>query len=213
MVAHNVDKVNIARYIDVDNVNIRKDTSMRICIISDKDFQTEAFGRIDRLVKDMLAAHSADITEAKLDWQDLAPCMGCFGCWVKKPGECVISDAMADLNRTTMTSDAVIYLSPIVFGQFSATIKNAVDRMLPNMLPFFEIRPDGSTMHPARYVSYPKFIMVGYGDGVTAEDARLFADITRKHRRNIEVVVYTGDDKKTAAELASVDIKRTEGKL
>lgn len=186
---------------------------MKAFVISDRDFYTETFQRLDSLVKSCLVDRNAEIAEKQLGREDLDYCMGCFGCWTKKPGVCVINDAMTEINRTAMTSDVVIYLSPIIFGQFSANIKNAVDRFLPNMLPFFEIRPDGSTMHPARYESYPKIIMVGYGNNMAEKDARLFADISKKHRRNVDVIFYDGDDGKTAKALQSIDIKRVGGLL
>ncbi|HEY8910636.1 MAG TPA: NAD(P)H-dependent oxidoreductase [Desulfosporosinus sp.] len=121
---------------------------------------------------------------------NLTFCMGCFGCWIKKPGECVINDIMAAINRSVMNSDTVIYLSPIIFGQFSANIKNTMDRSIPNALPFFKRRSDGQTLHPPRYDTYPKQIIIGYGDLISDEDKQLFIDITKKHRGNIEVLIY-----------------------
>jgi hypothetical protein len=186
---------------------------MKAFIISDGDFQTEAFRRVESHVKRRLRGQNADIEEKRIGRGELAYCMGCFGCWIKKPGECVIGDAMSAINRSAMTSDVVFYLSPIVFGQFSANIKNAVDRWLPNILPFFEIRPDGSTMHPPRYATYPKTVMIGYGDDLTEEDTRLFSDITKKHRRNVDVVVYNGDDGQFDMELGAVSLLRVGGEL
>jgi hypothetical protein len=58
------------------------------------------------------------------------------------------------------------------------------------MLPFFMTRPDGSTMHPPRYTSYPAQVLIGYGDGVSEEDAQLFADINHKHRSSVTAFVY-----------------------
>jgi hypothetical protein len=139
--------------------------------------------------------------------------MGCFGCWVKKPGECVIGDKMSSINRSSMTSDAVFYLTPIVFGQFSANMKNVIDRWLPNMLPFFESRPDGSTMHPPRYADYPRQIMLGYADALEDEDARLFIDINKKHRNNSEVLIYRGNDSMLLEELGRIPLTRTGGQL
>lgn len=186
---------------------------MKAYILSDSDFQTEAFRKLESMVKCHLKERSFEIEEKQLGREELAYCMGCFGCWIKKPGECVINDSMTEINRAFMTSDIVFYLSPVVFGQFSANIKNAVDRWLPNILPFFEIRPDGSTMHPPRYKSYPKTVMIGYGDALTEEDARLFSDITKKHRRNIDVLIYRGDEGQISKELGAIALQRVGEKL
>jgi hypothetical protein len=139
--------------------------------------------------------------------------MGCFGCWVKTPGECVIKDDIGSINRAVMNSDVVVYLCPIVFGQYSANIKNAIDRWLPNMLPFFVTRPDGSTMHPRRYDTYPAQIMIGYGEGLTKQDAELFTDIIKKHRSNVEAFVYNENDEDLLTCLSSSGLKRVGGSL
>ncbi len=186
---------------------------MKAFILSDKEYQTETFEQVHRMVCAYLTEKGFEVAEMQIGRDDLAFCMGCFGCWVKKPGECVIGDAMAEINRTYMNSDVVVYLCPVVFGQFSANLKNAVDRWLPNILPFFETRPDGSTMHPPRYEDYPRQIMIGYGDDLSEEDAQLFVDIVQKHRRNVVVFIYRDSDSDTIRTLDTVDLQRVGGQL
>lgn len=191
---------------------------MKITIISDKDYQTEAYISINKLLHAFFSERGFDITMVQIGRDDLAFCMGCFGCWVKKPGECVINDSMAQLNRNEMNSDVVIFLSPVIFGQFSANIKNVVDRWLPNMLPFFEIRPDGSTMHPPRYADYPQQVIIGYGNSLNGNplserEKQLFIDITEKHRRNVGVLIWEGDSEEMTEVLQKIEFKRVSGGL
>lgn len=186
---------------------------MNAHIISDGEYETEALLRLDTMVRRVLADKGFTVTEKRLKEEELAFCRGCFGCWVKTPGECVVHDAMAELNRAVIQSDVAVYLSPIVFGQYSANIKSAVDRWLPNLLPFFITRKDGATMHPARYETNPQFIIIGYGEDLTAEDARLFTDITVRHRENGTVLVYTGDDAATEAALRAIDMHRAGDRI
>ena len=110
--------------------------SMKACIISDSEFQTEEYMKLKVAIHSYLAKKDFEVKEIKVGEKVITYCTGCFGCWVKKPGECVICDSIDDINRECNHSDAVIYLSPIVFGQFSANIKNILDRRLPNVLPF-----------------------------------------------------------------------------
>ncbi len=159
---------------------------MKATIISDQEFQTGLFQKLEEKTIGFLKNKGYETEIIKIGIDALAFCMGCFGCWIKKPGECIINDKMSLINRNFVNSDAVIYLCPVVFGQFSANIKNALDRWLPNILPFFIRRSDGSTMHPSRYNSNPKQIMIGYGEELTEEDKQLFTDITKKHKRNVE---------------------------
>ena len=135
--------------------------------------------------------------------------MGCFGCWVKTPGECVIKDPMADINRSVVNSDVAVYLAPVVFGAiFREHEKRDPTAGFPISCRFFITRPDGSTMHPARYDKNPEIIMIGYGEDLTDADRALFFDITTKHRDNGDVLFYTGDDGKMERELSALRLRQ-----
>lgn len=186
---------------------------MKAYIISDKDYQSAIYNRLYELVKLNLSEKGFQIEHREIGRDEIAFCKGCFGCWIKQPGECTIKDAMAEINNNFINSDVAVYLSPVIFGQFSANIKSAVDRWLPNILPFFITRCDGSTMHSSRYVTYPKQIIIGYGEEVSDEDAQLFEDITKKHRRNIEVLVFNGNDSDCTSFLNQTKLERVGGQL
>lgn len=186
---------------------------MKATIITDKDYKTELFEKLDASVTSFLKSKGFETEHFNIGRNDLAFCMGCFGCWIKKPGECVINDMISHINRSFINSDAVIYLSPIVFGQFSANIKNSLDRWIPNVLPFFIKRPDGSTIHPSRYDSYPKVIIIGYGNDISEEDIQLFFDITKKHRNNADVLIYKNVNQHITEELGKLNLERAGGYL
>jgi multimeric flavodoxin WrbA len=185
---------------------------MKALIISDTEFDSDTYRRLRRIVGEHLTGRGFDMEEMPISRGSLAYCMGCFGCWIKSPGECVIDDDIARINKAVISSDAVFYLCPIVFGQYSANIKSAIDRWLPNMLPFFITRKDGSTMHPPRYESYPKQVMIGYGAS-SEDDKLLFTDIIKKHRSNVEALVYCRDDEELLSLLDSIELKRIGGSL
>jgi multimeric flavodoxin WrbA len=153
---------------------------MKTYVLSDKDYKSGIYNHLYDLVTSNLIKKDFQIDHTEIGRDELAFCKGCFGCWIKQPGECTIKDAMSEINNNFINSDVVVYLSPVIFGQFSANIKSAVDRWLPNILPFFITRSDGSTMHSSRYLTYPTQIIIGYGEAVSNEDAQLFVDITKK---------------------------------
>ncbi len=186
---------------------------MKAIIISDKEYPTKEYQDLKDLIEKFLKSKGLKTELMEVGSDNLTFCMGCFGCWIKKPGECVINDMMSQINRSVMNCDTVIYLSPIIFGQFSANIKNTIDRSIPNMLPFFETRTDGSTMHPSRYETYPKQIIIGYGEVLFEEDKQLFIDVTNKHRRNIEVLIYEGIARNILNSLNKMEFVRDRGKL
>jgi multimeric flavodoxin WrbA len=186
---------------------------MKALVISDKEYRTEIFPELEGLVEEFLVRKGFEVQKTAIDGKDVTFCMGCFGCWVKKPGECVINDGMTKINRDFINSDAIFYLSEVIFGQYSPNLKNVVDRWIPHILPFFKSMPDGSTVHPMRYDAYPSIISIGYGDGLSEEDAQLFNDITVKHRRNGQVLIYRGDNQEFSAALNTLTLGKVDGQL
>lgn len=66
-------------------------------------------------------------------------CVGCFGCWFKTPGRCVINDRASDFAKLMSQHDEVIVISRLTFGGFSPDVKAVFDRSIGFILPFFRI--------------------------------------------------------------------------
>lgn len=164
---------------------------MKALILTDSDYKTTVYDSLYTQVIRILEQKGYSVTEREAG-KSLNACIGCFGCWVKTPGECVIQDTMAEINRLYVNSDVVVFLSPVVFGQQSANMKNVFDRLLPRLLPFFIRKADGSTGHPFRYNKDPKQFIIGYGSNLEDADIQLFKNITIKHRPGVAVTVYQG---------------------
>jgi multimeric flavodoxin WrbA len=78
----------------------------------------------------------------------IAPCEGCFDCWMKTPGVCRHKDDMASI-LPKMGADTWVYATPLYVDGMTGPMKNFLDRCIPGALPFFEMR-DGHNRHPAR---------------------------------------------------------------
>ena len=181
---------------------------MRAYLISDGEFLTPRQAELNQLLSDFLSEKTFQLSQKTIARDELAFCRGCFDCWTKTPGECAIHDSIADINRACMTSDVVVYLCPVVFGQFSANMKYAIDRWLPNMMPFFMTRKDGSTMHTSRYKSYPAQIFLGYGENLSEREMQLFSDSNKKHRSNVSVFFDHGDDEAIQNAMRGLTLRR-----
>lgn len=186
---------------------------MNAYLLFDGEFQTKRAVQLIELIRNTLEQRGYAVLQKAIQRDELQFCRGCFDCWTKTPGECAMKDGIAEINRFCMTSDVVVYLCPIVFGQFSANMKSAIDRWLPNMLPFFTTRKDGSTMHTPRYESYSKLIMLGFSENLSESDAELFLDITQKHRSNVTMLIDRGDDAALMQTLNSMNLDRVGGSL
>lgn len=79
-----------------------------------------------------------------------AGCIGCFGCWVKTPGVCVQDDGISGLGARLGECRELIYVSRLVYGGLSPDVKAVADRLIPYILPFFELQ-DGRMLHRPRY--------------------------------------------------------------
>lgn len=179
---------------------------MKVYIISDEEYQTAAYEKLFTQVLHIFKSRGDEIKQKHIKKGELHFCIGCFGCWIKKPGECMLSDHMADVNQTYNDSDVVIYLTPIVFGQYSPNIKHALDRWIPNILPLFVKKQDGTTGHPLRYRTNPKQVIVGYGDKVSQQEAQLFKRVV-KHRPNVDVFVYAEGQDDVANRLEKMNLE------
>jgi len=143
-----------------------------------------------------------DVDRLLLSEIDIAPCLGCFGCWMKTPGVCVIDDAGRDIARRIVDCDLLIFLTPVTFGGYSWQLKKAIDRSIPNILPFFR-RVNGEVHHVKRYARYPRLLGLGVvpRGPVDPDEEELFETMVRRNAINFHspsddacIVAATDDD-------------------
>lgn len=91
------------------------------------------------------------------------PCVGCFTCWIKTPGKCVVKDRCADIPQKLSECNELVLVSPIVYGGYSAAVKAVIDRSIPYILPYFRI-VNGEMHHKMRYKNKLKITVHFYGD-------------------------------------------------
>jgi len=141
-----------------------------------------------------------------LDWEvkafalagmEIKACRGCFSCWVKTPGRCVIEDDQESILRATAASDRVIWLTPITFGGYSPELKKALDRIIPIILPFF-IKVRGATHHPLRYPLRRRLLAIGTQRQEDAASEGVFRRLVERNAVNMgdaeaATMVFSGD--------------------
>ncbi len=81
------------------------------------------------------------------------PCLGCFACWVKTPGECVRKDDMAALLPKYAEAELVVFATPLYHYSMSGLLKNFIDRTLPLAQPWIveDTSTPGLSAHPSRF--------------------------------------------------------------
>jgi len=115
----------------------------------------------------------------------IAPCIGCFHCWVKTPGVCSIKDDEGDVSRQYIAADHVILASPLIVGFPSSLLKNTMDRNIPIIHPHLE-EVDGEVHHKKRYDRYPIISYLLEKEACTDdEDIAIAMDIFRRQAVNV----------------------------
>lgn len=157
-------------------------------------------GTISSILTEELKIHGFDPELIPLKETKVAPCQGCFECWVKSPGECKIDDSGREVARKIVQSDLIIHFTPITFGGYSSEIKKVLDRFIPTISPFFTIRK-GETHHKYRYEKRASIIVVGILDAWDDEEVSTFKELVYRNKINMgsplhEAIVFTKDQNK-----------------
>jgi multimeric flavodoxin WrbA len=90
------------------------------------------------------------------------PCICCFGCWIKTPGQCVINDGYNTMGALISKCDQLIIVSRCFYGSYSPFVHNVLDRSISYLLPYFRTK-DGETHHKNRYDHTIAFAVYFYG--------------------------------------------------
>jgi len=120
--------------------------------------------------------------------EEIKPCICCFACWIKTPGQCIIKDGYDNMGELLSKCSQLIIISKNYYGGFSPFVKNLLDRSVcPFILPYFKTE-NGETRHPRRYKNKINYSVHFYGkitknEKETAE--KLVKRIAQKHKMTI----------------------------
>ncbi len=93
-------------------------------------------------------------------------CIGCFGCWVKTPGQCVIKDNYSNMGQLLSRCSELIIISKCTYGGYSPFVKNVFDRSISYVSPYFITR-NGEMHHKRRYDNVISISAYFYGEDIT----------------------------------------------
>ncbi len=126
----------------------------------------------------------------KLREIQIADCLGCFGCWIKTPGECVIDDAGRAIAKKLMHTDLTVFITPVVFGGYSYELKKILDRQICRALPFFT-KTNSEIHHKPRYEKHARLIVIGVLSKPDSESESIFKTLASRNAINTHAPAYS----------------------
>lgn len=118
---------------------------------------------------------------------NIKPCQGCFGCWAKGDGHCVIKDDQNYILDQYRSADVVIWSFPLYCYGLPSHIKAVLDRMIP-MVKMDMVQKGGEVRHVCNdfYGKQKTIVICGAGfpmsegnfDGIAVTARKCFTDPT-----------------------------------
>lgn len=160
---------------------------MKITIMNGNgDPQNQGFDAYVTRLTAALTAGGHTVTAFTLREMDIKFCTGCFGCWVKTPGECVVKDASHDVCRAVINSDFLLWAAPLRMGFPDAALKKMMDKSIPLIHPYFVV-DHGEAHHRPRYEHYPRVgLLLEKETDTDAEDLRIVGDTFSRTALNMK---------------------------
>lgn len=113
-----------------------------------------------------------------------APCCGCFKCWLKNAGFCIMKDSLQHIGALIGQSDPLIIVSQCCYGGYSSPVKAILDRAIGGSLPFFTWR-GGQTHHISRY-PHRKLLRVYFYGECTKFEEEIAKEVVERNRLNLD---------------------------
>ena len=157
---------------------------MKAVILNGSNNDKSPLNIVENIVDKELRKNEWEVETFELRNKKLDTCIGFFGCWLKTPGQCILKDEGSEIAKAVARSDLLILLSPVTFGGYSFHLKKMLDRLIPNLLPFFT-KINGEIHHKYRYKKSPRLIAVGYLPKHDKESERIFKLLLSRNALNM----------------------------
>ena len=120
------------------------------------------------------------------DENKIKNCTGCFCCWIKNPGRCILKDGYENLAELYSKAEKIIIISKCCYGTYSPFVKNVLDRSIPYLLPFFKLK-NNEMHHTIRYKKKLFLEVYFYGKDLTELEKNIAEKTVKANCVNLNV--------------------------
>ncbi len=100
-------------------------------------------------IKGLTADATHEVTLIDVIDKNIAPCRGCFGCWERGDGHCVIDDDQNGILDLYKSADVIIWSFPLYCYGMPSHLKALLDRTIPLVKMRMEETDGGVVRHEA----------------------------------------------------------------
>lgn len=137
-------------------------------------FDLRKNGQID-IIENIQALYNEKLDVVSLGDKNIKKCIGCWSCWLKTPGECIMKDDLENSYEKYVNSDTVFLLMDTGQGFINHQAKAFIDRSIPHYLPYI-LLIDKECQHAKRYEKYPDIVFYFDNDGLTESETQVIED-------------------------------------
>jgi len=177
---------------------------MKITILNGNP-EPSAFDTYLNELRAVLQSAGHPVRQLDLREMRLGYCIGCWGCWVKTPGQCISRDASLEMDQAVINADFLIWAAPLKMGFPSELLKRAMDKHLPLIHPYTVVN-QGEAHHRKRYARYPRLgLLVEKETDTDPRDLQIVMDITCRTALNFKTrLEFSLTTETPAAEVAGL---------
>ena len=103
----------------------------------------------DAFLRGMNKAQPQEISLINVIEKKIAPCRGCFGCWQRGEGHCVIRDDQNEILDLYRNADVILWSFPLYCYGMPSHLKAVLDRTIPLVKMRMIQEEDGTVRHEA----------------------------------------------------------------
>jgi multimeric flavodoxin WrbA len=104
---------------------------MRVLVLNGSPKKkSDTFRLTERFLKGLNKDGKHEISVVNVIDKHISPCRGCFGCWSKMDGHCVIKDDQNEILDLYRNADLVIWSFPLYCYAMPSHLKAVLDRTI-----------------------------------------------------------------------------------